>query len=269
MNALTPLVLLLGLSACTVQSSVSSHYLTGEKLWTEKNYQAAVSEFDRVVKESPNSPVGLQALWRASTTRSLFLGESEEALRGFELFLERAGDSQLAPQALIEIGEIYFTRLAQHQKAIDHYEKLILSGKFSSEENARFAYRIGRSHFLMHHLKRAIEVYENALKTYPDSKWTSKIKFDLAHSWYALGETDKTAYAKAIKLFQSLSEVTRNEDHRLYVESVFGEAATLEEMDELEKSAERFKLIEGDYPAPNVIKIRLFRLSERMKKKQK
>ena len=269
MNPILFLMAIFGLSACTVQSSVSSHYLTGEKLWTEKNYRASVSEFDRVVKESPNSPVGLQALWRASTTRELFLGESEEALKGFELFLERAGDSELAPQALIEMGEIYFSRLAQYQKSIEHYEKLIKSGKFSQEDNARFSYRIGRSHFLMHHLKAAIEVYEEALKNYPESKWVSKIKFDLANAWYALGESDKGAYAKALKLFQSLAEVTRNEDHRLYVESVFGEAATLEEQDEIQKAFERFKLIEGDYPAPNVIRIRLFRLSERMKKKQK
>ncbi|NDG84693.1 MAG: outer membrane protein assembly factor BamD [Proteobacteria bacterium] len=269
MNRFAPLTLIPVLAACTVQSSVSSHYLAGERLWTAKNYRAAVSEFDEVAKESPNSPVGLQALWRASTTREWFLNEPEEALKGFDLFLERAGTSELAPQALIEVGEIYFSRLNKYPKAIEHYEKLLASSKFGPEDRAKFAYRVGRSHFLMNHLKRAIDIYEAALASYPGTAMIPRIKYDLANAWYALGETDKTAYSKALRIFEGLAEESRNSDHRLYVESVFGAAAALEEQDELDKALERFKLIETDYPAPNVIKIRMYRISERKKKRQK
>jgi len=269
MSRFAPLTLLPVLAACTVQSSTSSHYLSAEQLWTAKNYRGAVAEFDYVVKESPNSPVGLQALWRAATTREWFLGEYEEALKGFELLLERAGNSELAPRAQIEVGEIYFSRLGRHQKAIEHYEKLLASGGFGPEDRAKFAYRIGRSHFLMNRLKKAIGIFEGALANHPGTAMVPRIKFDLANAWYALGETDRAAYPKALRIFEELSDQVRHSDHRLYVESIFGAAAILEEQDELEKAFERFRLIENDYPAPNVVKVRLYRIAERMKKKQK
>ena len=47
-------LLLLAAFGCTAQSSISNHYLTAEKLWTEKHYPASVDEFDRVVKEAPD-----------------------------------------------------------------------------------------------------------------------------------------------------------------------------------------------------------------------
>ncbi len=259
--------LLLVLSACTAQSSISNHYLTAEKLWSEKNYPAAVAEFDRVVKESPDSAIGLQSLWRASMTRTLFLNLPEEALKGFESFLTKASNSELAPEAQLEIGEIYFNKLKQYQKAIDHYQKLLQSKKYQPDAEVIFAYRIGRSYFLTNRLKQAIEWLEKVISSYPKSSFIEKAQFDLAHAWYALGETDKQAYAKALRLFEGLKLRTKN--HTLYVEAIFGEASTLEEIDKLEEAYELFKTIENDYPAPNVIKIRMLRLDERKKKKRK
>jgi len=256
-------------SACPVQSSISNHYLTAEKLWTEKNYLAAVSEFDFVVKEAPNSAIGLQSLWRAAMTRQLFLGQSQEALKNFELFLERAAGSDLAPQAQLEIGEILFSKLAQYQRAIEHYQKLLEQRKFSHEEESKFVYRIARSHFLLNQIRKSQEWYERGIKDYAASSLAPKMKYDLAHTWYAFGEADKSAYPRALKAFQELSASMKTVDHRLYVQSIFGEAATLEEMDEFEKASALFESIESDYPAPNVIKVRVLRLSERIRKKRK
>ncbi len=269
MKAVAPMIFCLGAAACTVQSSISNHYLTGEKLWTEKNYLAAVSEFDRVVKESPNSAIGLQSLWRASTTRELFLNQPEEALKGFELFLERASSSDLAPQAKTEIGDIFFSRLMQYQKAADYYETLLNSKKYSAEEGSKFMYRIARSNLLSNRIKKAIEWYELGISRYPASPYFLKMKFDLAHAWYAIGDTDRTSYSRAQKLFQELKLKVKETDHRLFVECVFGEASALEEEDRLEEAFEMFQSIQNDYPAPNVIRVRILRLSERMKKKRK
>lgn len=270
MRSLYPLLFLFILSSgCTVQSSTSNHYLTAEKLWTEKNYPAAVAEFDHVVKESPNSGIGLQALWRASMTRSLFLNEPEEALRGFETFIERASNSELAPQAQQEMGEIYFSKLAQYQKAIDFYQKLLLSKKFSADDEAKFMYRLARSNFLLNRLRNSIEWLEKLIAQHPSSPVADKAQFDLANAWYALGEGEKSAYPKALKMFHDLAAATRVKNHTLSVESVFGEASTLEELDQLEAAYELLKTIQNDYPAPNVIKIRMVSIEERKKKKRK
>lgn len=256
-------------SSCTVQSSLSNRYLTAEKLWADKNYAGAVAEFDRVVKEAPTSAMGLQSLWRATTTRSLFLNQPEEALKGFELFLERASSSELAPEAKLEIGEIYFSKLYQYQKAIEHYLRLTQDPKFSEENQAKFHYRIARSYLLTNQIKLAMDWFQKTTIRFPSSPFSDKAELDLANAWYAIGETDKTAYSKAQKLFQNLKNKIKEKNHTLYVEAIFGEASTLEEMDHFEDAYLLFKSIEADYPAPNVIKIRMIRLDERMKKKRK
>jgi tetratricopeptide (TPR) repeat protein len=254
---------------CTAQSSVSNHYLTAEKLWSEKNYPAAVAEFERVVKESPESAIGLQALWRASMTQALFLNEPQKALKGFELFIQRAANSELAPQALLEMGEILFSRLNQYARAIEHYEKLIESPGFREEDKALFHYRVARSHFHLHRIRKSIEWYEKMMARFPNSSWIPRAMSDLGSAWYALGDQERAAFSKALKIFQDLKARTRGRQHRVFVEAVFNEASTLEELDKLEEAHDLFKTIENDYPAPNVIKIRMVRLSERMKKKRK
>lgn len=256
-------------SGCTIQSSISNRYLTAEKLWTEKNYAAAVTEFDRIVKENPDSTIGLQALWRASMTRTLFLNQQEAALQGFEMFLERASSSQLAPDAQKEIGEIYFNKLNQYSKAIDVYQRMIDSKKFSEDDEALFLFRIARAHFLTGRLKKAIEIEESFATRYPKSPLNKKVTLELANAWYALGDTEKTAYPKALKLYQDLAKITEGKDPGLYLDAKFGEAATLEELDRLEEALVLFKSIETTYPAPNVVKVRMIRLEERMSKKRK
>ena len=263
------LPLLLVWVGCTAQSSVSNHYLTAEKLWSEKNYPAAVAEFERVVKESPESAIGLQALWRASMTQALFLNEPQKALKGFELFIQRAANSELAPQALLEMGEILFSRLNQYARAIEHYEKLIESPGFREEDKALFHYRVARSHFHLHRIRKSIEWYEKMMARFPNSSWIPRAMSDLGSAWYALGDQERAAFSKALKIFQDLKARTRGRQHRVFVEAVFNEASTLEELDKLEEAHDLFKTIENDYPAPNVIKIRMVRLSERMKKKRK
>ena len=261
--------MLLFFSACTIQSSISNRYLTAEKLWTGKNYAAAVLEFDRIVKESPNSAIGLQALWRASMTRTLFLNDSEEALKGFETFIQRASNSELAPQAQKEMGEIYYSKLALYPKAVDLYEKMIASKKFKPEDEAFFSYRIARAYFLMNQIKKSIELDEALLQKYPHSPHALRTRLDLGEAWYAIGDTDKSAFPKAVKVFQDIEASTRSSDPAAYAEAVFGEASAREELDQLEEAHRLYQSLEKTYPAPNVIKIKMIRLEERLKKKRK
>ena len=271
--------LILGLSllmgACSIQSTVANRYLAAEKLWTDKNYQAAVLEFDQIIKESPNSAIALQALWRASMTRTLFLNEQEEAIRGFNAFLEKATSSELAPEAQKEIGEIYFSKLMQYSKAIEHYQKLIAINKLNAVDEAFFRYRLSRSYFLSNKIKKSIEENEKLIKLFPKSDIAKRALIDLGNAWYTIGESEKMAYGNALKIFHELIEsnskeaIHNQELSEITQEAKFGEAATLEELDRLEEAYDKFKKIESTYPAPNVVKVRIIRLEQRMKKKRK
>ncbi|MGZ3687127.1 MAG: hypothetical protein ACXVBW_02430, partial [Bdellovibrionota bacterium] len=55
----------LGLTACSVDSA-KNHYVLAEKLWSDRKYQASVSEFEKVTAKDPHGKLGLQALYRAA-----------------------------------------------------------------------------------------------------------------------------------------------------------------------------------------------------------
>jgi tetratricopeptide (TPR) repeat protein len=263
-------LLLLGalvLISCTNQSSISARYLTAEKLWTEKKYEAAVAEFDRIVKENPGSAIALQALWRASITRALFLKDYSEALKGLQSFSEQSAQPNLVLEAQKEIGEILYSKTQQHQAAIDHYQKLIESGKYPDDEGL-FTYRISRCWVSLGKIKRAISLQEEILKKYKDQDLLLKTKMDLAQNWYTIGDVEKQAYSKAIEYYKQVSNETKGKDKRRFSEALFGTAIVLEEMDKPEEAIELYKMIEADYHVPNVVRIRIQKINDRNKRKK-
>lgn len=255
------------LASCTNQSSISARYLTAEKLWTEKKYEASVVEFDRIVKESPGSALGLQSLWRASLTRSLFLKDYPEALKGLQSFIEQSAQPNLILEAQKEIGEILFSKTQQHQAAIDHYEKLIQSGKYPEDEGV-FLYRISRSYVSIGKIKKAILIQEEILKKLNDQELLLKTKMDLAQNWFTIGDVEKQAYSKAIDYYKQVSIETKGKNRRKFAEALFGMAIVLEEMDKPDEAIELYKMIESDYIVPNVVKIRIQKINDRTKRKK-
>lgn len=264
-----PLILLFSgfLSSCTSQSSNSARYLTAEKLWTEKKYEASVVEFDRIVKESPGSALGVQALWRASMTRALFLNDFPEALRGLQSFIDQSAQSNLVLDAQKEIGEILFSKTQQYPQAIDHYEKLIQSKKFPKEEGF-FLYRISRANAALGKIKRAISTEESILEKYPEGDLALKTKLDLAQNWFTIGDVEKQAYAKSLELYKEVSDETRTRDRKKYLDAQFGMAIVMEEMDRLDEAVNIFKSIESEYEVPNIVKIRIQKIYDRSKRKK-
>jgi len=255
------------LVSCTNQSSISARYLTAEKLWTDKKYEAAVVEFDRIVKENPGSAIALQSLWRASMTRSLFLKDYPEALKGLQIFIEQSAQPNLILEAQKEIGEILFSKTQQYQAAIDHYSKLIEGGK-TPEEEGFFRYRIARSYVALGKIKRAIQIQEEIIRTAKDPELIQKTKMDLAQNWFTIGDVEKAAYSNAIDYYKQISVETRGKNKRRFAEALFGMAVVLEEMDKPEEAIELYKMIEADYHVPNIVKIRIQKINDRTKRKK-
>ena len=264
-----PLVFLVFfLGACTSQSSISVRYLTAEKLWSEKKYEASVVEFDRIVKENPGSALGVQALWRASMTRALFLNDNAEALRGLQKFIDQSAQSNLTLEAQKEIGEIFFNKTQQYPQAIDHYEKLIESKKFGKDDEGFFLYRISRANAALGKIKRAIATEDLILSKFPKGDLEVKAKLDLAQNWFTLGDIDKQAYGKSLDFYKQVSEETKTRDRKRYLSAQFGMATVLEEMDRLDEAVAIFESIESEYDVPHVVSIRIKKINDRSQRKK-
>jgi tetratricopeptide (TPR) repeat protein len=98
------------LSSCTSQNP-RDRFLLAERLWQEKNYSAAVTEYEKVVQKDPSSDLGIEAAFRAATTQTLFLNEHLGALKKLNRIVEVSRDHRLAHPAYKLIGEILFATL--------------------------------------------------------------------------------------------------------------------------------------------------------------
>jgi TolA-binding protein len=245
-----------------------NHYILAEKLWTDRNYSAAVSEFEKVISKDPRGKLGLQAMYRAAMTQSLFLNQYPEAIRKFKNYIQSSADSQSIWDAQLQIGEILYSKIEQYDQAIYHYRSL-LKQKPKAREAPDLLFRIAKSHFYLFQFRDAIEVYSDLMKKYPTSSLAERAMFEIGATYFTRGEQGaekdsdpEEAYQEAITAYEKF--IKKYPQSRFVPEARFGMASCLEELDQLEDAYQAYAALKGSYPSPNVIEIKLIRIRERM-----
>ena len=244
--------------------SAKSRYLLAEKLWFEGKYAAAVGEFERVISKDPHSKWGLQALFRSATTQMFFLSQYEEALKKFKVFSETGQDARSVWEAKKQMGEIYFAHLERYEQAASHYRALLIS-RPDSEDSPEFMFRIGRSYFFLWKFKEAIHTYQEIIDKFPDSNWAEKAWLEMGITYFTQGGRQNSqgseAYQEAIDIYEKF--LRRYPKSQWVPQAKFGIAACLEEMDQLDAAYYRYRDLVSSYPSPEIIQIKLKRISER------
>jgi TolA-binding protein len=255
-----------GLSACSVDST-KSRYVLAEKLWADGKYAAAVSEFEKVTARDPKGKLGLQALFRAAMTQSLYLNQQGNAVKKFRTYIDAVGDTPASWEAQKQIGEILFTKTEQYEQAILHYRN-ILKLKPNVPEAAEFHFRIAKSLFFLWQFDEAVAAYEKLQKDFPHSPWAEKAAYEIGVSYFTRGEQQPGAkgqatgaYQSAIKAFEQF--VKAHPSSKLVPEAKFGIASSLEELDQLDAAYAQYEALLSTYPSPNVIRIKLARIKQR------
>lgn len=262
------------LSGCSLNSA-KKRYILAEKLWSNGEYQSAVSEFEKVVRREPHSALGRKALFRMAVTRAIFVGDHEKAIENFELFAQRSPDSESIWIAKKEIGNILFSKLHRYSEAIKHYEAMLkMAQPEAPEDRAKILFQIGRSQFFLSNFEGAKKAFSDVLLLYPHSKIAEKASFQIGETLYTSGEqnpsgldSEVNVYRKAIKAYQAFLKLFP--ESTLVPQAKFGIAMALEEMDQLDKAYQLYERLEDEYPSPNVVKIRIARVRERIESRKK
>ena len=259
-------VAMLGLGACTVDSP-KSRYILAERLWTDHNYAASVVEFEKVIAKDSEGALGLQALFRAAMTQTIYLSQHADAVEKFRRYIDRSNEAESIWEAQKQIGEILFAKTEQYDAAIRHY-RVILKQKPSPAEAAEFFYRIGRSHFFLYQFDASIQAYQEVLKQFPKDPYAETAALEIGHSHFTkagLMEVRSTqgveSYQEAMDAFQAF--VRRYPASAKISEAQFGIASCLEAMDQIDEAYHAYEALRGRYPSPNVIEIKLVRIKER------
>lgn len=256
---------LLGLG-CSVDNA-RNHYILAEKLWTDRNYGAAVTEFEKVISKDPHSKLGLQAHYRAATTQALFLSQYSDAIRKFRTFIEGSTDAKLIWDAQLQIGEILFAKMELYDQAIYHYQAL-LKERPHSPEAPELQFRIGKSQFFLFQFNEAVKTYEDLKKQFPLSKWAERAAFEIGTTYFTRGErpessnSDRMPYKVAKEAFEKFIRLYPSSEW--VPEAQFGIASCLEELDQPEEAYKAFTLLKGHYPSPHVIDVKLSRIQQRL-----
>jgi TolA-binding protein len=253
-------------AGCSIESA-KKHYVLAEKLWYDGKYSAAVAEFDKVTAKDPHGKLGLQALFRAAVTQTLFLSEYEAAIRKFQTVSDLSQDPANAWEAQTQIGDLLFSKLDQYDRAIQHYQ-MLLQRRPDAPEAAEFLFRIGKSQFYLWQFQEAVATYREVLKRFKGSLQAERAAYELGVTFFTRGEQRPDgrgpgieSYQEAIDAFEKF--VRMFPSSKLVPEARFGMASCLEELDQLDAAYHAYEALRGIYPAPKVIEIKLARIRER------
>ncbi len=262
---LATFALVLG-AGCSINTA-KRHYVLAEKFWSEGNYRAAVSEFEKAAAGDPKGKLGLQSLYRAAATQTLFLGEHEKSIKSFRRFVSQTSDASASWDAQKQIGEILYLKLEQHDRAIQHYRGL-LKQRPEAPERPEFLFTIGKCQFFVGQFEDAIATYREVLTQFSGSPWAERAAFEIGVAYFTRGEQSVTGagagaatYQEAISAFQRFLRLFPKSD--LGPQARFGVANCLEELGQLDAAYQTYEELKNSYPSPKVIQIKLTRIRER------
>lgn len=271
-NAALFLALAIGLASCSPQPAKKA-YILAEKLWQEERYPAAALEFERVVRLDPDGKLGSQALYRLGMTQTLFLDQQVGAIRTFREFIRKNPEENAEGvwSSKVQIGEILFEKLKRYDEAIDHYSGL-LNERPSAAEADEFQYRIAKGYFYLWKFDEAIQAFQSLMEKSTSLDWKERAEFEVIITKFTAAEQKPENKRDAIylDLADQFRKFLAQHPRSPYAsQAKFHVAACLEEMDQLDQAYELYHALEDSYPSPNVIKIKLARIRERINRKSR
>ena len=266
------IVLLLLLSACSLQGA-DSYFLRAERLWSEKKYEAAVREYDRVLEKAPKSRLGPVAQYRAARTEMLFLNRPESALKRFQTLLSMKVDVSLKKKSAQAVAELLGPRLNRWSEAFVFYDAQEKEASDVREKNEWWM-RKGTALIQLQRYDQAAEVFDEIRKDPKSVDFHSEAAWQYAIALFTQTEersTDRTQRDRLLKqaasLFESIEKTSSSKSRK--AEAAFLLANCLEEMDRVSEALVQYQNAKEDHPNPAAVEIRIQRVQERIHSKKR
>ncbi len=248
--------------SCSINSA-KKHYVTGERLWTNGDYKAALREFERAFELDSKGKIGLHALYRAAHTEHLFLNQYEQALKKFERILTLNPTPEDAWGAEKQIAEILFSRLENYPRAVGQYQKLLnLNPK--APEVPEFLYYQARARFFLKRFDEALGTYRKIVAEYSASEFAEKAFYQIGLTYYTRAESGSSGrelYQQSLDQYMAFTK--KYPLSPLLIDAQFGIANCLEEMGQLAAAYQAYASLKDKYPAKQVIEIKMIRVQDR------
>jgi len=142
---------------------VTALYRDGLCLYELKRFEEAISRFELLLKEHPNSELCDDALYQLSWVY-IDADKRDSAMNALKRLIEQHKQSRYVPEAHFLIGELLLMR-KQADEAVAHYEECIkLSSGKDEELCGKAYYRYGWALLTLKRKAEALKAFEEALK---------------------------------------------------------------------------------------------------------
>ncbi|MGE4232122.1 MAG: tetratricopeptide repeat protein [Bacteriovoracia bacterium] len=238
------LLLSIGLLACNPQAE-KNKYILAERLFGDRKYDAAVSEFQKIIENNPRSPLAQQALFRVGIIQYLYLEKYSDAVKSLRQFTLLSQNGDAVYEAEKNIGEIYFSKIEDFRSSLDQYKR-ILDKYPESKEKDFFLFRIAKSYYGFLDFDNAIQTYERIKKETPKSPLVLEASYQIGNTYYTRGDCDT-----AIKVFREVVKEKPSAQQAVF--SQFGIANCYEEQQKYQEAIDQYEQIVDKHPSKNVV----------------
>jgi tetratricopeptide (TPR) repeat protein len=139
---------------------------------TPQQYRDVLQKFDEIVTEFPRTSGGkLSMLFKGNL--HLRMGEYEEAIKAYDVFLQKAGREKLYRIFAMEGLSYSYEGKKDYEKALSAYQKIVELGESFQRADAYLGR--GRCYEKLGKNKEALENYKNFLKVSKKSNLTNTI----------------------------------------------------------------------------------------------
>ncbi len=155
-------------SAVETYQMVSSPYREG----SPQEYKNIMERFNEVITRFPKTPGGkLAVLYKANI--HLRLGEFDEAIKAYGIYLEKAGKEKIYRAFAMEGLGYSYEGKKDFEEAMNAYQKVIDLGESFQFANAHLG--VGRCYEKMGKTKEALEHYRSFIQASPKSQMTNVV----------------------------------------------------------------------------------------------
>ena len=185
-----------------VDQSMPNHFAHQTALQKIRNIQTAIKDLhnqQRVISAYEGTPLAVEAQFQiAELYRNLYqLNQPEKAIFEYEALLKQHGRTKLSPEAQWRIGKLRKDVLNQPELAVEAYNKVV--ERYPTSNFAADAlFRTALIHGEQKHYERAVQVFEQLAKKYPDF-WN----MHAVYYWLGVSYEKLQIYRRSIQAFRT------------------------------------------------------------------
>jgi TolA-binding protein len=243
------------------ERKAKKEYKVAEELFKGGSYKDAAGKYAEVIKYEKAIPEVEDSYYKLGVIYAKYLEDPTSAVFYLEQLVQKFPGASKIPDAKKDIGQNYLYKLNKPDKAVEQFEfveKNYPKSPFLDE----VTYLKGKAYIALNQPDNAAKAYDNFVLIFPNSKYLEEVEYQRG-----LIKLNAGKYKEAGELYRGFLAK--------YPKSTFASLAkfdlgnSYENLGDYKNALETYKTVGPDYPNQDALKLKIQKIEERLKKKNK